>query len=268
LPNKESVATFGGGFDSSGRDVVDSRECQLFEHRLNALADLRSDVIEISHDPHLFSCDNCQEKLVGYQAVLTLGGPQFLNSGSRDSDVEEFDLNKNVAVHNGRLASQRSFANPVRVRVFGWSTALAILFVLWAGVSGVPTDPIPSGRVSPDNMVGLHRAPTDFAEDLSATNVSEHTSELASGALAGNPLSRGLPQSWQAFHKIPAGGLLAARLPAVDLAGVDTRSLYQLGHYWQHASRLPGIELWQHPVNFAIGWFNQPAVLGEKPRCS
>lgn len=255
LPGKEFAAT-SLQRDVDPFDVID--DCLLFEGRLNDWVDLRGGASDISHDPHLSVCDHCKTMLDDYQAMLEatklLG---VLHDG--DDGVDEDAL-----VIAGRASLDRLPADSARSQFFGWSTLLAVLFVFWGTSAGIPTDMSLTERVSP---ASLEVDPPGFVTGLNFVNLSGYPSDLAGHLVAVNPLVQNAPVSCQPFFEMPTGRLFAAGLPVVDLALVDIGQLNHIGRYWQHASRLPGIEPWQHSVNFAIGWFNQRALPDGKPQC-
>lgn len=267
LPNKEFASSFQRNVETSGTVVSDDGVvagedgCLLFERRLNDWVDLRCDEGEISSDPHLSACAHCRAMLDDYQSMLE--ATQLL-AGSHSDDVGEDSL-----VVGGRAATMDSFtADSASSRIVGWSTLLAVMFVFWGTSAGGPTDMSLTEGVSPTSMAGVQVQPTEFVSELNLAELSGYPRDLASHLVVANPLVQSAPASCQPFFEMPTGRLLAAGLPAVDLATVDIGQLHHIGQYWQHASRLPGIAPWQHSVNFAIGWFNQPALPNGKPRCS
>lgn len=263
LPAKEVAATsLHCDVDSLDSDVVANEDdCLLFEQRLNDWADLRSCAGEISHDPHLLICAHCQSMLDDYQVMLE--ATKQLGVLCDDDCVDQDAL-----VVGGRAASlDRLSADSARSQVFGWSTLLAVLFVIWGASAGVPTDMRLTEGVSPASVAGVEMEPSEFVNGLNLAELSGYPSDLTGHLVGFNPLVQSAPASCQPFFEMPTGRLLAAGLPVVDLASVDIRQLSHIGQYWQHASRLPGIEPWQHSVNFAIGWFNQPALPNGKPQC-
>ena len=265
LPSKEFAATFlqrdVDSLDAVDEgDMADDNDCLLFERRLNDWADSRCRVDAISNDPHLLICDRCQATLNDFRAMLEA---TELLGVLHDDGVEEDAL-----VLGGRATSLvRLPADSARSQVAGWSTLLAVLFVIWGASAGVPTDMSLTEGVSPASVVGAQMEPSEFVNGLSFAELSGYPSDLANHFVSVNPLVQDAPTSFQTFFEMPTGRLLAAGLPAVDLASFDITQLNHIGRYWQHASRLPGIEPWQHSVNFAIGWFSQSAMPNGNPQC-
>jgi len=203
----------------------------------------------------------CQAMLDDYQTMME--ATKLLGVFHDDDVVDEHGL-----VIGGRAASVgRLPADSARSQIFGWSTLLAVLFVFWGVSSDLPTDMSLTERVSPTSVAGVQTEPDEFVNGLDLTELSEYPIDLASQLVGSNPLVQSVPVSCQPFFEMPTGRLLAAGLPAVDLTSVDIGQLNHLGRYWQHASRLPGIEPWQHSVNFAIGWFSQPVSPSGKRQC-
>jgi len=269
LPGKELAATsLQSDADSLdavafGDDVVanDDDDCLLFERRLNDLVDLRRSAGEISHDPHLLICAHCQAMLEDYQTLLE--ATKLFGVTHDDNGVDK-DL---ALVGRRRAALDRLPADSARSKIFGWSTLLAVMFVFWGTSAGVPTDVRLSEVASLVSVVETQLGPVEFVNGLNLAELSAYPSDLASHLVADNPLVQSAPASCQPFFEMPAGRLLAAGLPTVDLASVDMGQFNHIGRYWQHVSRLPGIEPWQHSVSFAIGWFNQPALPSMEPQC-
>ena len=269
LPSKEFAATsLQRDVDSLDAvdegDMADDNDCLLFERRLNDWADSRCRVDAISNDPHLLICDRCQATLNDFRAMLEA---TELLGVLHDDGVEEDAL-----VLGGRATSLvRLPADSARSQIAGWSTLLAVLFVIWGASAGVPTDMSLTEGVSPASVVGAQMEPSEFVNGLSfaelSGELSGYPSDLANHFVSVNPLVQDAPTSFQTFFEMPTGRLLAAGLPAVDLASFDITQLNHIGRYWQHASRLPGIEPWQHSVNFAIGWFSQSAMPNGNPQC-
>lgn len=259
LPSKEfAVTSIQRDVDPLDAFVIDDEDdCLLFEKRLNEWVDLRRGGSDISHDPHLLICAHCKTMLDDYQSMLE--ATKLLGVLHDDDGVEEDAL---VVV--GRASSNRLPADSPRSQFFGWSTLLAVLFVFWGASSGIPTDMSLTERVSP---ASLQMDPSEFVNGFDFAKLSGYSSDLVGHLIAVNPQVQNAPASCQTFFEMPTGGLLAAGLPVVDLALVDIGQLNHIGRYWQHASRLPGIEPWQHSVNFAIGWFNQPVLPDGKPQC-
>ena len=267
LPSKEFAATSlrldadpldAAVFDDGG--VADGDDCLLFEQRLNDWVDLRSGAGEISQDSHLLGCAHCQSMLDDYQSLLE--ATKLL--GVAHDDIVDDD----TLVVGGRAASlDRLSADSARSQIFGWSTLLAMLFVFWGASAGVPTDMSLTDGASPASVAAKQIEPTELVNGLNLVGLTEYPTNLASQLVGGNPLVQSAPSSCQPFFEMPTGRLLAAGLPAVDPASVDMRQLNSIGRYWQHASRLPGIEPWQHSVNFAIGWFYHSALPRGKSQC-
>ncbi len=247
---------------------TDGSDCWAFEQRLNDWADLRQGAAEISHDPHLSRCQDCQTLLGDYLRMLNAA--QMLG-GQLESGAEE-----NCPVHRPARGSAAT-EKPLRGRMVGWSTLLAVLF-LFLGAPTVPTAPIEGtgwptefGSIESASMeyaVGRHAADipissVSFGSGLNLELLSEYPGSLANNLVSINPLIRSAPSGCQPFFDLPTGRLLAAGLPTVDLEEMDLKPLNQIGQYWQHASHLPGIEPWQHSVSFAIGWFNQSPSMVE-----
>ena len=240
--------------------VANDNDCLLFERRLNDLADSRCRLDAISNDPHLLICDRCQATLNDFQAMLE--ATELLGVLHDDGGDED------ALVLGGRATSlARLPADSARSQIAGWSTLLAVFFVIWGASAGVPKDMSLTDGVSPASVVGAQMEPSEFLNGFSLAELSGYPSDLANHLVSVNPLVQGAPASCQPFFEMPTGRLLAAGLPAVDLASFDIRQLNHIGRYWQHASRLPGIEPWQHSVNFAIGWFSQRALPNGNPQC-
>ncbi len=250
--------------------VADENDCLLFEQRLNELVDLRCCVDEFSQDAHLAGCDDCQAMLKDY--LVMLEATELLGAMS----VENSDSDEETAVAAGRVASLgRLPADTAGSQFFGWSTLLAVLFVFWGASAGVPGNMRLTEEVLPTSTAGIEIEPAEFVQALNLAGLLEYPRDLVEYPcdLATNlvevdhPLVRSAPASCQPFFEMPTGRLFAAALPAVDLGAVDIGRINYIGRYWQHASWLPGIEPWQHSVNFAIGWLNQPTFSNEKPQC-
>lgn len=195
---------------------------------------------------------------------LLAGNHESVDWGDEGANESNCMLSRSTSADLGN-------AKATRGRFVGWSTLLAVLFVFFGSPASGPRESNlsqyalrePSTSIS---MVmadgGLNEISFDsVGASFSVQQMAGFPSDLAGDFLSVNPLVQSAPASCQPFFEMPTGRLLAAGLPAVDLESVDLQSLNQIGQYWQHASRLPGIEPWQHSVNFAIGWFNQPARL-------
>jgi len=262
LPSKEFVAIpLQRDVDAVGGVVASENDCLLFEQRLNDWVDSRCGAVEISNDSHLLVCPQCQAMLDDYQTVLEA---TKLLGVLHDDGVDE-----EASVVGGRARSlDRLPADSTGGQIAGWSTLLAVLFVIWGTSAGIPTDMSLTERVSPASVAGAQMKPTGLVHGLNLAELSGYSSDLASHLVGVNPLVQSAPVNCQTFFEMPTGRLLAAGLPAVDFTAVDMSQLCHIGRYWQHASRLPGIEPWQHSVNFAIGWFSQRALPNGNPQCS
>ena len=242
--------------------VADEEDCLLFEQRLNDWVDLRCEIGEISQDAHVVACADCQTLLDDYQAMLEA--------------TEQLGVLDDVGAQKLRVANRAQSSGQLptdstRGQIFGWSTLLALLFLFL----GAPRGNLVDSSVSEFSLVSGTNTQGELTElfggdesnGLSFSELSSYPSDLASHLVSVNPLVQSAPASCQTFFEMPTGRLLAAGLPAVDLEAVDMNQLNHIGQYWQHASKLPGIEPWQHSVSFAIGWYNQPAMPIGNPQC-
>ena len=246
-------------------DVVvdDENDCLKFEQRLNELLDLRCRVGEVSQDAHVLACDRCQEMLEDYQGMLE--ATELLSAMHDDNS----DVDEDVLIAVGRASSLgRAPVDLARNQFFGWSTLLAVLFVFWGTSAGVPTDKSLTERVSPASLARVQSERTELVSGLNLAGLLGDPVEFANHLVAANPLAQSTPSNCQSFSEMPTGRMWAAGFPVVDLASFEIEQFSHIGRYWQHASRLPGFEPWQHSVNFAIGWFNQLSPPSGNPQCS
>ncbi len=259
LPGKRFSSNELSDADLLDTVVADENDCLLFEQRLNELMDLRCSASEISSDGHLLVCCNCQAMLEDYQAMLEasklLGCVHF----------EDASIDVELPVAVGRASSLGGGpSDSAGSQFFGWSTLLAVLFVFWGASAGVTTNRGLSEAIPSASLAGVEVEQVESANRLSLAGLLGDSGDFANHLVGANPLLQSAPASRQPFFEMPTGRLLAAGLPTVDLASVDIGHFSYIGKCWQHASRLPGIEPWQHSVNFAIGWLNQPTFPREK----
>ena len=203
--------------DTASADGEVGTACERFEILLNDQLDLRNCLDGLSQDEHVVTCACCRSLLLKYQQLSGLIMPASKLKSVDLDRASEAGVKTTYVGRDARLGSGVA-AN----RLVGWSTVLAILFLIW----GTPA--------------------REF--DVSASH-SSTTSTVA--------LTHGGTQL-----EIPGRDLLAGQLAGVSVSTVNFSDFssfekFGLGQYWQHASHLPGIEPWQHSVSFAIGWINQ-----------
>ena len=199
--------------------------CERFEIRLNDQLDLRNRLDGLSQDEHVLSCICCRSLLLKYEQMSGLIQPELeLKSIDLDHDLD-LDHDSEAYVRpafvggNAGLNSDSGFAAN---RLVGWSTVLAVMFLIW----GTP------GR-----------------EFDASVNRLDTTSVVASMEVG--------KQLEMAGRNLQAGQLASVSVTKMNFSNFQAIEKLGLGQYWQHASHLPGIEPWQHSVSFAIGWINQ-----------
>ena len=190
--------------------------CELFEIRLNDQLDLRNCLDGLSDDEHVVSCICCRSLLLKYEQLGDLIKPVL---ESKSADLDEATYLKPTVVN--RNAKSNSATGVLTNRVMGWSAVLAVLFLIW-------------GKPVREFDVSVNRL--DVTSTVALTHGETHLELPGQDLLAGQLAS------------VSMGNVNFSNFPSIEKLG--------LGQYWQHASRLPGIEPWQHSVSFAIGWIN------------
>ena len=204
---------------------------------LTIYLDLRNRLDGLSDDEHVVSCKCCRSLLLKYEQLSDLSDLSEPESESKPVSVSSNRVSSKRVPESKSTDHDETCVEPILIgrdarlnlaasasanRLMGWSTVLAVLFLIW----GAPTQELDTS---------VHRL--------------DRTSAVA--------LMQG-----ERYWQVPSGDLLAGQLANVSMRNVNLSCLPSieklgLGQYWQRASRLPGIEPWQHSVSFAIGWINQ-----------
>ena len=203
-------------------------------------------------DAHVHHCANCRKLQTDYIAMFASTKSPLLRDLPETSTAHREHSPRLERSRRNQPRSNRSQLNVSGAKrrenysggnKFGWSTALVILFLLL----GLPP------QLDTSSVEVSNDSPARFDGTMFTTNVGfgSQVSNLQ------------LPD----LSVLTDGHWFNVLVPEINLASVDLMQLNprlnQVGHYWQRAARLPGIEPWQHSVNFAIGWLNQTSQSGQ-----
>ena len=207
----------------------------------------------IFYDAHAHHCSKCRKLQTDYVSMFTSTESPLLrdlpkvSTAQREQRPRLRDWYRNQSRSGGNRLNVNGVShhgNDLHSNKFGWSTALVILFLLLGLPPQLDTSSVDVSNHSPVLFGG-----TVFEKNV---GLSSQVSNLRLPDLS----------DLSDLSVLSDGRWLNTLVPKIDLATVDLMQLNpqldQVAHYWKRASRLPGIEPWQHSVNFAIGWLNQP----------